>query len=37
MQFGNEPEDVLTQQAVWLEAEQRAVGRAGIDNPKIAV
>src|SRR5215467_429066 len=37
MPFGNEPEDVLTRQEVWLEAEHRAVSRAGINNPKIAV
>ncbi len=37
MLFGNEPEEVLTRQAVWLEAEQPAVGRAGIDNPETAV
>lgn len=37
MPFGNEPEDVLTRQEVWLEAEHRTVSRAGINNPKIAV
>src|SRR5215471_14596021 len=37
MAFGNEPEEVLTLQAVWVEAEQAAVGRAGIDDPKVAV
>src|SRR5262252_8751334 len=37
MPFGNEPEEVLTRQAVWVQAEQVAVGRAGIDDPKVAV
>jgi len=35
--FGNEREEVLTLQPVWLKAEQRAVGRAGIDDPKLTV